>query len=93
MRMNITSAAGILALLEEPENEVKVFALNKLNQIVDVFWPEISENVDKIEMLYEDDSFKHREVAALLASKVYYHLGAFEESLTYALGIKLIIIS
>jgi 26S proteasome regulatory subunit N2 len=25
-------------------------------------------------------------LAALVASKVYYHLGAFEESLTYALG-------
>ena len=86
MRMNITSAAGIIALLEEPESEVKYFALQKLNTIVDVFWAEISETVDKIEMLYEDESFKHRQLAALLASKVYYHLGAFEESLTFALG-------
>merc|ERR1719210_1613129 len=37
-------------------------------------------------MMYEDESFEHRNLAALLASKVYYHLGAFEESLTYALG-------
>ena len=37
-------------------------------------------------MLYEDESFKHRNLSALLASKVYYHLGAYEESLTYALG-------
>ena len=53
---------------------------------MDVFWAEISEAVDKIEMLYEDVSFKHRNLAALVASKVYYHLGAFEESLTFALG-------
>ncbi|XP_013393221.1 26S proteasome non-ATPase regulatory subunit 1 [Lingula anatina] len=86
MRMQITSAAGILALLEEPEPEVKVFSLNKLNTVVDEFWAEISEAVDKIEMLYEDTTFKHRELAALVASKVYYHLGAFEESVTYALG-------
>ena len=84
--MNITSAAGILALLDEPESEVKLFALQKLNQIVDMFWAEISEAVDKIEMMYEDETFQHRQLAALLASKVYYHLGAFEESLTYALG-------
>jgi len=86
MRVNITSAAGVLALLEEPEPEVKLFSLQKLNQIVDVFWAEISEAVDKVEMMYEDESFEHRNLAALLASKVYYHLGAFEESLTYALG-------
>lgn len=84
--MNITSAAGVLSLLDEPEPQLKVFALDKLNKITDVFWAEISESVDKIEVLYEDASFKHRELAALVASKVYYHLGAFEESLTYALG-------
>ena len=37
-------------------------------------------------MLYEDPTFKHSNLSALVASKVYYHLGAFEESLTYALG-------
>ncbi|XP_050414052.1 26S proteasome non-ATPase regulatory subunit 1 isoform X2 [Patella vulgata] len=86
MRMNITSAAGVLSLLDEPEDQLKVFALDKLNKIVDVFWAEISESIDKIEVLYEDTSFKQKELAALVASKVYYHLGAFEESLTFALG-------
>lgn len=38
------------------------------------------------EVLYEDESFQSREFAALVASKVFYHLGAFEESLNYALG-------
>ncbi|KAL3847589.1 hypothetical protein ACJMK2_018492 [Sinanodonta woodiana] len=84
--MNITSAAGVLALLDEQESQLKVFALDKLNKIVDVFWAEISEAIDKIEVLYEDGGFKNKELAALVASKVYYHLGAFEESLTYALG-------
>ncbi|XP_069105242.1 26S proteasome non-ATPase regulatory subunit 1-like [Argopecten irradians] len=86
MKMNITSAAGVISLLDEPEPQLKVFALEKLNKIVDVFWAEISEAVDKIEILYEDIGFKNKELAALVASKVYYHLGAFEESLTYALG-------
>lgn len=84
--MNITSAAGVISMLDEPEPQLKAFALEKLNSIVDVFWAEISENVDKIEVLYEDASFKKSELAALVASKVYYHLGAFEESLTFALG-------
>ena len=73
-------------MLDEPEQEVKHFSLQKLNHIVDQFWAEISETVDKVEMLYEDESFQHRTLAALVASKVYYHLGAFEDSLTYALG-------
>ncbi|KAH3809770.1 hypothetical protein DPMN_138149, partial [Dreissena polymorpha] len=84
--MNITSAAGVLSLLDEPEPQLKVFALEKLNKIVDFFWAEISESIDKIEVLYEDPSFKQKELAALVASKVYYHLGSFEDSLTYALG-------
>lgn len=29
---------------------------------------------------------KVRELAALVASKVYYHLGSYEDSLNYALG-------
>ncbi|XP_076096035.1 26S proteasome non-ATPase regulatory subunit 1-like isoform X2 [Mytilus galloprovincialis] len=84
--MNITSAAGVISLLDEPEPQLKVFALEKLNRIVNVFWAEISEAIGKIEILYEDVAFKNSELAALVASKVYYHLGAFDDSLTYALG-------
>ncbi|KAH8041292.1 hypothetical protein HPB51_014573 [Rhipicephalus microplus] len=84
--MNITSAAGIISLLEENQTELKVFALKKLDNIVDEFWPEISEAIEKIEVLYEDNGFPERHLAALVASKVYYHLGSFEDSLTYALG-------
>lgn len=38
------------------------------------------------EILHEDTQFVQKELAALVASKVYYHLGSFEDSLTYALG-------
>ncbi|XP_076304410.1 regulatory particle non-ATPase 2 [Tachypleus tridentatus] len=84
--MNITSAGGIISLLEENQPELKTFALKKLNQIVDEFWAEISEAIEKIEVLYEDQNFAQKQLAALVASKVYYHLGSFEDSLTYALG-------
>uniref|UniRef100_G3P3M1 26S proteasome non-ATPase regulatory subunit 1 n=1 Tax=Gasterosteus aculeatus aculeatus TaxID=481459 RepID=G3P3M1_GASAC len=69
----------LLFLLQE-------FALQKLDAIVNDFWAEISGSVDKIEVLYEDETFRSRAFAALVASKVFYHLGAFEESLNYALG-------
>ena len=38
--------------------------------------------------MHEDKAFPDdvRELAALVASKVYYHLGSYEDSLKYALG-------
>lgn len=38
------------------------------------------------EVLYEDKQFTQNELAGLVASKVFYHLGSFEDALTYALG-------
>jgi len=38
------------------------------------------------EALYEDESFPDRELAALVASKVYYHLQEYNESMIFALG-------
>lgn len=87
MTSTVTStASGVMSLLQEPEKEIKIFALNKLNSIVDIFWAEISDSVDTIEGLYENQNFEHRCMAALVLSKVYYHLGEFEESRNYALG-------
>jgi hypothetical protein len=38
------------------------------------------------EALYEDESFSERELAALLASKVFYQLQEYDESMRFALG-------
>lgn len=38
------------------------------------------------EVLYEDEQFSERQLAALVASKVYYHLGEYDESMIFALG-------
>jgi 26S proteasome regulatory subunit N2 len=38
------------------------------------------------EALSEDETFPERELAALLASKVYYHLQEYNESMVFALG-------
>ena len=40
-----TSAAGVLALLSEPELPLKEYALKALNPLVPQFWAEISEQV------------------------------------------------
>ncbi|XP_065164935.1 26S proteasome non-ATPase regulatory subunit 1-like isoform X2 [Atheta coriaria] len=84
--VKLTSAAAFISLLEEPRHEIKTFALQRLDNIVDEFWPEISESIEKIEILHEDQVFQQRELAALVASKVYFHLGSYDDSLSYALG-------
>ena len=82
--------------MDETEEKLKVYALEKLNSIVDLFWAEIADSVSKMyssdfietisEVLYENEAFKSRNLAALVASKVYYHLGEYEEALVFALG-------
>jgi len=36
--------------------------------------------------LYEDEEFDQRQLAALVASKVFFHLGELNDVLSYALG-------
>ena len=38
------------------------------------------------EALYEDETFPQRELAALIVSKVYFHLQEYNESMVFALG-------
>ncbi|KAI3791132.1 hypothetical protein L2E82_04768 [Cichorium intybus] len=82
----VSSAGGLLAMLNEPHPSLKLHALNNLNAFVDYFWPEISTSVPIIESLYEDEEFDQRQLAALLVSKVFYYLGELNDSLSYALG-------
>ncbi|KAH7910870.1 26S proteasome regulatory complex non-ATPase subcomplex Rpn2 Psmd1 subunit [Hygrophoropsis aurantiaca] len=83
-----SSAAGVLALLSEPDPIFKQHALKALNPLVPQFWAEISEHIAYIESLYEADDLpkEARDSAALLASKVYYFLGEYDEALSFALG-------
>ncbi|GAB4817108.1 hypothetical protein N2152v2_004154 [Parachlorella kessleri] len=80
------SAAGLLSLLDEDEDSLKLYALQQLNKSVHDFWFQISTSIAAIEALYEDEDFSHRELAALVASKVFYNLGDLDDALTYALG-------
>eukprot|EP00002_Diphylleia_rotans_P010727 TRINITY_DN2128_c0_g1_i1.p1 TRINITY_DN2128_c0_g1~~TRINITY_DN2128_c0_g1_i1.p1 ORF type:complete len:924 (-),score=197.48 TRINITY_DN2128_c0_g1_i1:620-3391(-) len=80
----INSVAGLLALLEEPSDDLKRYALDKLDKLVDTHWAEMSESVMQIEALYEDEMFAARPLAALVASKIYYHLGSFMDALKFA---------
>ena len=66
----LTSASGMIALLDEPNDVLKAHALKKLDSLVDTFWADISTALLKIEALYDDDEFSERQLAASLASKV-----------------------
>ena len=84
--VRLTSAVGLLAMLEEQEAQIKAHALKKLNAVVPDFWAEIAESLPDIESLYEDEAFAQRQLAALVASKVYFYLGELKDALEFALG-------
>ncbi len=66
----VLSASGYLALLDEPEQALRLYALQMLNQVVHQFWFEIAGSLAAVEAHYEDESFEHQPLAALVASKV-----------------------
>ena len=79
------NAAGILSLLDEDEYELKLHALKQLNTHVSNIWSEMASSILKIESLCDDDDFKDKQLAAIVASKVFYHLEELNEALKYAL--------
>ncbi|GAA6058795.1 hypothetical protein JCM10212_001911 [Sporobolomyces blumeae] len=82
----VQSAQGLLSLLNEPEAALQANALDQLNRHIDTFWAEAVDEITTIEALSEQTAFPARELAALVASKLYYHLGQFDEALSFALG-------
>ena len=74
-RSPLTSATGILALLDHDNNTIREEALKLLYPIVDIFWAEIAQKVDVIEALSEEDKFGDCALAAAVASKVLLSLG------------------
>ena len=115
-----------------PRARAQEHALESLDEIVDMFWTEISESISKMcasflpsfppadgqresllfslshpqrprcfrpacslsapppparsEAMYDDEDFGNRNLAALVTSKVYFHLGEHEDALEYALN-------
>lgn len=84
--VGLTSAAGVVGFLSEPDAELQIFALRKLNEEIDTLWTEVVGSVGEVEALYEDPQFPERELAALVAAKVYYNLQEYNESMVFALG-------
>ncbi|RAL62980.1 hypothetical protein DID88_004067 [Monilinia fructigena] len=68
---SLTSASGVLGFLSDEEPELKIFALQTLNDDIDTLWTEVAGSVSQIEALYEDESFPERQLASLVLAKVY----------------------
>ncbi len=79
-------AAGVLSYLEEGDDFLKVKALEKLLAVVDVHWAEVCDSLVNIETLSEDPNFPAADLAAAIASKCYYHLQSYSDSLKLALS-------
>ena len=60
-------------------------ALQKIFAILDLHWAEISNSLPEIEELSEDETFPAAELAAAVASKCFYHLQEYNDSLRLAL--------
>ncbi|KAF4594441.1 26S proteasome regulatory subunit rpn2 [Ophiocordyceps camponoti-floridani] len=82
----LVSATGVLAFLADEEPELKVFALQTLNDDIDTVWTEVAGALTQLEALYEDETFPERQLAALVLAKVYYHLQAYNDSMAFALA-------
>ncbi|PVU98155.1 hypothetical protein BB559_001755 [Furculomyces boomerangus] len=85
MAVSITSAKGFISLLAESEPELQYYGLVKLNENIDQFWAEVSEFVTQIEVIAENSKNEHQKLAALVASKLYFHLQELSDSLNLAL--------
>lgn len=75
----VSSASGLLSLLDEDDESLKLYALQSLNKIVHEFWFQIASQqaIASVEAFYEDEGFSHRELAALVASKAGSWVGCF----------------
>lgn len=79
------SAESVLPYLYEKERDLQIYALKKLDLIVDHAWHQISDKISKIEALKDEEDFPEKELAASVASKVFYYLEEYEEALKFAL--------
>ena len=46
--VGLTSAAGVVGFLSEPDPALRSFALHQLNDQIDLLWPEVAGSVSQI---------------------------------------------
>ena len=83
----VPTATGWLALLQEPDVTLQTHALNKLLGSVETLWYEVATVLPDLEALAEntDLPLETRQIAAAVASRVFFHLGEPQQALRLAL--------
>jgi 26S proteasome regulatory subunit N2 len=83
----IATAAGWIALLQEPDVALRSHALNKLLACVGTLWHEVAECLPDLEAIAEDLDLplNMRQTAAAVASRVFFHLEEPSQALRLAL--------
>ena len=64
MAVAVSSASGLLSLLEEDDVALNLHALQALNRVVHDFWFQIAGSISAIESFAEDEGFSHRELSS-----------------------------
>lgn len=80
------TADALVAVLLEKSPVLRQTAIQRLYSIVDQCWSEISDAIPLIEELSEDENFESHEIAAAVASKIFFHLEEYDDALRLALG-------
>eukprot|EP00560_Eucampia_antarctica_P007127 CAMPEP_0197823392 /NCGR_PEP_ID=MMETSP1437-20131217/721_1 /TAXON_ID=49252 ORGANISM="Eucampia antarctica, Strain CCMP1452" /NCGR_SAMPLE_ID=MMETSP1437 /ASSEMBLY_ACC=CAM_ASM_001096 /LENGTH=1035 /DNA_ID=CAMNT_0043422531 /DNA_START=141 /DNA_END=3248 /DNA_ORIENTATION=+ len=79
------SASGLLAMLSEPDVTLQSHALHKLLEKINVLWHEVAEVLPELESIAEESTHPARQVAAAVASRVFFHLEEPVQALRLAL--------
>jgi len=86
LRPMASSATGLLAFLDESDPKLQSYALKNLVDVIDLHWAEAASCLPRIEELAEDSTFESAQLAAYVASKVFFHLEEYNDALRLALG-------
>lgn len=77
---------SLLSLLKEDDVHLQQTAIRRLHDLVDTEWTHLADDIELLESLSSDDKFPEHKLASLITSKVYFHLGEYNEALNFALG-------
>lgn len=83
----VATASGYVALLQETDDTLRTHALKKLLECVDTLWHEVAESLPDLETIAEDLDLPlpMRQMAAAVASRVFFHLEEPSQALRLAL--------
>jgi 26S proteasome regulatory subunit N2 len=82
----LNTATSYLAMLQEDDLEIKSHVLDKLNQLVDEYWAEISDYVPNLQSLFNKKELPEKQnLIALILSKIYYNLEDYDSAIDWGL--------